>query len=552
MTIGVLWAVLAASALLVSEAHDCHNTNSCLGGDASDISPLLQTKVKFQSDPAMLGSSSLESNNSPSKWLNVALAGCQNVVSNTSHSSASCREGGQKGWGTSRMFQLQNAVYDKGALWVTGPSGIEAEVKQCFSGCSATWFPGCCPHVQVDDIDPMRQSAHPAFIQTGVSYSMPQFLPLLSTSESTQPSFKCSTEGWHESALVINRDSSLYQFNMYHYFIDSLFVGFVTASHMQVESGCSRQPAHIYVAGEDNLPRVKFDPIWESLFGSPLRNLSQAHGCYRKVIYGFMENQRFMHHPDSKNLLFRSPAMMPWMMSFSTNLRTVANATAVNADWQLVLASHPRIPPWIWDFKWEDYRDPSGELSATSPIVRHELHKLSVSDQIAVVSRARGMISAAGAAFVHQIFMPVQSAMLIITTPTSLWNAKDSNGQLTNGYPDCSMLPETWHESTALHLGNTAISWRTCFGAEDFRASQPLLMLQFLLERRKAAEKSREASICYVLHPAKNSTRPSCDTLVTMPLPNASSFSTCGSWSIGTPIDADDTWSSDAVNPKGI
>ena len=49
---------------------------------------------------------------------------CQATFSENDHSHGCCREGGETGWGTSQIFQLQNAIYDSGTLWLLGLGGF--------------------------------------------------------------------------------------------------------------------------------------------------------------------------------------------------------------------------------------------------------------------------------------------------------------------------------------------------------------------------------------------------------------------------------------------
>merc|ERR1711924_408315 len=91
--------------------------------------------------------------------------------------------------------------------------------------------------------------------------------------------------------------------------------------------------------------------------------------------------------------------------------------------------------------------------------------------------------------------------------------------------PLCADVPQTWHETTALHVGHSTLSWRFCGDDQDFVDSEPTKMLNFALQFAHHARMAREARTCVIMH-ARSSRRykkkpwPLCDLNFSLPFPD--------------------------------
>jgi len=432
-------------------------------------------------------------------------------------SSACCLSGGQADWGTSHMFQVLGAQYNKGKLHVFGNGEIETNTAQCYKECEVTWF----------EYGGDAGTKASALLVDELAAESQQRLGTLEVKSPAHPD--CEPEEWREAALIVSR---YFSHNLYHNLIDTLFTTFLTASHLSLELGCSSDKVEVFVqdldwsAGPDN-----FDLLWEHMFGAPVRTTTSMSGCYSRVMYGSLFNQRFYKWPASQpNRVYRSAVMIPWMMAYSRNLRASfgQNSTvtmSANSDFasnHFILAHHNRWPSDLWNFSWE-------MLEGGPAIHREDMATFPIKTQVQMVMAARGIIAAEGAVHTHQLFMKPFSALLIIT---------DSS----NDDADCKGLPETWHDSVALHLGHTTLNWKTC--NEDFeswdlqtRESKIQAVWNLLLTKWGAAAKESKSLSCFVLKPStQNLAWPSCDKEVSLPVDGTKGFAKCGGWSIGSAI----------------
>lgn len=470
-------------------------------------------------------------------------------------SGGCCGKAGQKGWGESNMFQLFNAVYDNGKLWLQGKPGLDSNLSKCYSECAVSWFefkgyPFLQPiafdqqmlnasgHAELqmvsmpEDTGPFRGEGLPSHARL-----LPDSMLSVGVEQSVgESSLTCHTGKWNEAAIVVSR---YFPGNFYHNVIDTLFTTFLTASHLSMELGCTTDAIDINFV-DVGWPAEKsgFDMLWEVIFGAPISMLSQMHGCYRRVVYGSMFNQRFFRWPQNafNNALkvYRSPAMMPWMMAFSLNLRSWLSRSTQgpSSTPRMLLVHHSRLPEQLWNLPWEKI--------AGVVIQREKMAKLSLALQIQRVLKSDGIASAEGAGFVHQVFLPTYSALLEfgVDTPDNPNN--------------CAQTPEMWHDNVALHLGHTMVSWKICgldLAALDLQEDMQAL-LSLLMVRRQAAKERKSSSLCFLLKPRQKGAQgwPVCDKEVSMAVQCESGLPTCGKWKVGSPIRTASNWNIDSVD----
>lgn len=513
---------------------------------------LLQSKVGLQNDdgldadrsrPSMvedslcaqqpeLHRSTLEAISSPS------CGSCPKTGSKT-ESGGCCGKSGQKDWGESNMFQIFNAIYDKGALWLAGKTGLDSKLSQCYSECAVSWFefrgyPFSQPQSNGDAVQMLAapDSMGPLWREGLPSHAkmLPDSMLSVGSRQSNgESSLECHAGSWKEAAVVVSR---YFQTNFYHNVIDTLFTTFLTASHLSMELGCAADAIDISfvdIGWADG--KSPYDMLWEATFGAPIKLLSDMHGCYRRVLYGSMFYQRFLKWPgqafDNALKVWRSPVMMPWVMAFSQNLRTnFSKSMAVSSSMpRVLLVHHKRLPVQLWNFSWDS-------LTGAS-IQREHMAKLKLAEQIKLVLKSDGIFSAMGAGFVHQVFLPTYSVLLEFGIP--------SEDQST-----CAQTPEMWHDNVALHLGHTMVSWRICdLDMEALDLKQDLqALLSLLMARRQAAKQKKIASLCFLLKPRQISAPgwPVCEKEVSMPIQCESELPTCGKWKVGSPIRNDSNW----------
>merc|ERR1711862_289404 len=182
----------------------------------------------------------------------------------------------------------------------------------------------------------------------------------------------------------------------------------------------------------------------------------------------------------------------------------------------------------MWEFSWNDtswYNSSIHRKRIHIPVFRNPGGWRSVSQQVRLVSTAAGLISIEGSAFALAVFLPPRSLLLIVNIP------------LQEKSRACNRLPETWHETTALHLGHSALNWRFCGTPEDFRLRAAVVIERFLQLGDEARIQS-EALACVVLRDARLG--PQCYKRLSMPVVGVGQ--SCGNiGAVGQPFD-DSTW----------
>merc|ERR1712194_638288 len=229
-------------------------------------------------------------------------------------------------------------------------------------------------------------------------------------------------------------------------------------------------------------------PMWNLLFGKPLGHISEMSGCFSTVVYGFLYNQKMLHHLHTHHGWYLDPTLASWFTAFSSELRSrwlrSADLSVKSEEGQrgtLVLWSHGRMPAYMWDFAWDE----AARLNTSTyiPVIRFDNSKSGVLEQARTIMNSRGIISLEGSAFALEVFLPPRSLNLIVNIPLQAKSRPRNR------------LPETWHETTAIHLGHTAVDWRFCGTEADFGQRAPVV-LQKLLHLGAEAQRRNEALTC--------------------------------------------------------
>jgi hypothetical protein len=305
--------------------------------------------------------------------------------------------------------------------------------------------------------------------------------------------------------------------NLYHFVVDLMLITFMTAGQVVSDLGCGSRDIATHVFEGDRYPHspIDFKNLWKMMFG-PLRHVEDLHGCYRSVVLGNLGMQTFISHDGYSRKRWmmittawlRDTAMASWSVAFSSMLRNHLNVTSSAAaddnDDLLVVAYHPRGPDFVWSFPWN--------RSVTRTVFK-KLHLLPMVEQVHLMSKSRGIISVAGAAFTHQFWMRPMSALFIITSP--------------------SCHPTAWHDTPALHLGHSSLQWRFCEGASEFAQADPLGMVSYLLQKNDEFRAKQQAWTCLITRNSSEMKSASgefvCDRAVTMPAVDYRLLPTCNS-----------------------
>lgn len=158
---------------------------------------------------------------------------------------------------------------------------------------------------------------------------------------------------------------------------------------------------------------------------------------------------------------------------------------------------HERILPALWDELF---------TGLSVQVLKLKFSFMAVSEQVRHAMSARGLISTAGAGLTWQIWMKAMSAVLVVFSP--------------HGRYVCESIPETWHETTAIHLGHTAMSWRYCGTGEEFPKTRPSVVVERLLHMNSEAKAAGEGRTCVILNSHWNKRHwPRCDHYIRLKLP---------------------------------
>lgn len=451
---------------------------------------------------------------------------CEEVPSdrsgpNGTTSCARCLGGGSRGWPLkvhpsrrgSRLFWTHNVLYDKGKAWLNGAS--PSNFSLCYSKCDVTWF-----EYKENPLRDARQlSEKPGLAD---HFGCPVDRPLL----------------WNQVALVV----STYAIQtLYHFIMDNVFLTYLTLANVAQSLGCKDQHISVFTVTPPNYPLdtlTQFHPIWPALFGGPLANTTSMHGCFRTVVYGYLYNQKMIHHLTSHLGWYRDPVLATWFSAFASEVRdrwlpTLAAAKEVPGS--LILWKHARMPDYMWNFQWNDttWHHSVGKR-AHIPVVRGPDGWSPLHEQVRLISSARGIISIEGSSFALAPFLPPQSLLFIVNLP------------LKEKMRTCFRLPETWHETTALHLGHSAVNWRFCGTSEDFGRRATSVMGLFMQIKEEALHRHISLT-CIVIRDASEGAR--CYKNFSMPLTDR--FLSCGKvGKVGKPFTLNSSWQ--YVSSKGV
>lgn len=223
----------------------------------------------------------------------------------------------------------------------------------------------------------------------------------------------------------------------YHNVIEQMFPIFQTV--LKLARLLERDPMHFEIAygGADDRLIPQMEQLWKLLFGHEPMALRTVSGCYRNVAYGQLQEQTPLHNngPQPYEIMRMQvdPSLTAFLIAFSRTLRRFAGTSATKPTPEqkirFLLLEHYRSPDWLYDANW-------GERVSVETL---DLNIMPLQVQMQRFTHASGIISVEGSAFVNQLFLPLQSALLII----------QARG--------CTVFQ--WHSSVAQYLGHAVVEW---------------------------------------------------------------------------------------------
>merc|ERR1712070_194351 len=106
--------------------------------------------------------------------------------------------------------------------------------------------------------------------------------------------------------------------------------------------------------------------------------------------------------------------------------------------------------------------------------------------QANIVMNSIGLISTTGAGFCWQFWLEPMSPLLIVEEPVpeKRWT--------------CESQPQTWHQTTSLHVGHTAVHWSLCHGVQAFVRDEAALVFKFLLSLWVNSSRAQLGRTCVI------------------------------------------------------
>jgi len=315
-------------------------------------------------------------------------------------------------------------------------------------------------------------------------------------------------EAASRTALIVDED--FHPNNFYHYVVDAVFSTFITLGHIAKASKCAPKEINVYSLKLAKKTIRNFELLWQAVFGEKPQSLSAAHGCFSQAYFGRVQNEMWMPCTN-KEWWFNSP-LSTWWTAFSHNLRHGLQAShprSENDSGKILLIYHPRMPDWLWTIDWE-----VNLKSRERRVVSVNFESLTLADQVKVVLGSRGIISHAGASFVHQIYMEPRSVVLQVYYE----HHKDAgSGRGTPGCEACHCIPRTCHDMLALHLGHSVLTWKWC-GWCPFTSHDASNRFAFLISNHERAGQRKVVWGCHMLSPlSPNASFMKCDVETVVP-----------------------------------
>jgi len=290
-----------------------------------------------------------------------------------------------------------------------------------------------------------------------------QLRPSAAQSPNTASSRLCRS--YDKIALVLG---TVNDHNFYHWVVENVYVAWMTAFEYSRYAGVDISSIAIFTLSTSNFQKAHgqaFDKLWNDIL-QPKRPWMEMTGCYRSVIYGSLYWSRLLLWPVAHHLVRRDPTAMSWTMLFSKTQRGVflqSNSSPETAHQEcLVLPQHHRLPSEVFNMDWNASK-------VGFCVSKHWMQYYPMDKQIATIVHAPGIISITGASLVWLLWLKSMSMVMIMQTPYGL-----NRG--------CAGLPETWHETTALHMGHATVSWRYCGPHRKMHLARPFDVLAFTVK----------------------------------------------------------------------
>jgi len=415
----------------------------------------------------------------------------------------------------SRLFEVHNVLMVNGtALWI----GEHADkISKCGEICNPTWE---------------------QWPRGGYSWSEYDGAPLNldhTDLHSTSKTESCTPERMiTQPALITNW---FFPNNVYHFFMQNVFPTFMTLAHLAGMQDCKEELIEVYVNSGWSTS-THFKPLWDA-FAKRSGPMTDMNGCYRQVFFGQMAEDYLK--VGAWNTY--APILSTWMTAYRINARSllvgdVSTSRAAPDSFLFLYVAHNRAPPWTKNINW------SVKGVEIRPI---DFAKLPIHAQFAHAAKANGFIGVAGSGIAQQIFLPVGSSVLQLTT-LQAWDESDLLGQgdCVTIMDDPGTIPQPeqttrCYGNTAIHIGISLLNWRWCrpnllndsaaFSSQDAQA-----VVKLLLSETQVAQASETAFLCTVLNDRTLvKPWPRCDSLVVAPILQPSRR--CGKYGIvGTPF----------------
>jgi len=179
--------------------------------------------------------------------------------------------------------------------------------------------------------------------------------------------------------------------NVYHYYVEHVFVSFMTAAMLTQHYGCKRKMRIFIRVGMSDGNGI--DQIAPAV--GITQDMKYMHGCFRTVIWGALQRTIFKVNT---NAIISDRTLGTWFTAFRSHLRWYFKLeTAAKTD-KLVLLNvmhKTRTPSWMRSVSWHhpDYLIKGINFAA-----------LPVKKQWRAVANANGFLGSDGAGFSQMVF----------------------------------------------------------------------------------------------------------------------------------------------------
>lgn len=399
-------------------------------------------------------------------------------------------------------FAIHRALFVKGKPQIFGPTPrLKGTLKSCYLSCAKAQ----------GDPKPMREGPPLGNFNGGY---LQDFWVV------NDFNFGGNSSVMHQQCAMFNRIGIVIQDHsmlaLYHFVLERMFEVFVLVGSVSKAHGCPPHKVEVFIR-KMMIDKVDapYSTLWEAML--PRQDRNKLSGCFDAVYYGlpFKGSRLSPDYGRTPEFMYNSKRSI-WASLFSLQARDAWNIShAVKKNEAMLVLYHHRMPDWLWKLSW-------GDVDGVH-LVKEKLEGKSLGNQIRLVSRSRGIISAEGAAFTWQIFLSPRSALLQFSLTSDAMNPKRKN--LLPERDKCSTTPGCCHDIWGAHLGHSVLTWRWCDKkpfSEVRNASESMASkaVKFLLEQNNLARRNSRTWICYILRSTPANSRDlqfTCDVEIVIP-----------------------------------